>query len=112
LSLPQQRIRSAEGTDSKMMMRITNRCASHFATNISMVISLRNIPPEIEDAIRERSQRDGISLNKATVALLEAAIQRPSRKTDFEEFLGVWGQGEASEFDRALGEMRQTTAED
>jgi hypothetical protein len=77
-----------------------------------MVISLRNIPPEIEDAIRERSQRDGISLNKATAALLETAIHRPSRNTEFDEFLGVWGESEAREFDLALCEMRQTTAED
>jgi hypothetical protein len=77
-----------------------------------MVISLRNVPPDVENAIRERSRREGISLNKAATALLEAAIRRPARNADFDEFPGLWSKEEGDNFDAALAEMRQVAAED
>ena len=39
-----------------------------------MTISLRNLPPEVEKAILETSRREGISLNKATLRLLQASL--------------------------------------
>ena len=42
-----------------------------------MTISLRNLPPEIEEKIRETSRNEGLSLNKATLRLLEATIKKP-----------------------------------
>ena len=71
-----------------------------------MTISLRNLPKEVETAILETSHREGISLNKATLRLLEAQLRRPAMNSDFEEFCGTWSGAEADAFDAALAEMR------
>ena len=72
-----------------------------------MTISLRNIPKEVEKAILEISQREGISFNKATIRLLEARLHKPAKNTDFDEFCGTWSKAEADRFDKALRQMRQ-----
>jgi hypothetical protein len=77
-----------------------------------MTISLRNLPEEVEKAIRETSRREGISLNKATLRLLEAQLRKPARNSDFDEFFGTWSHAEADAFDAALAEMRQVDPAD
>ena len=72
-----------------------------------MTISLRNLPKEVEMAIREKSRREGISLNKAALRLLEAQLRKPGRNSDFEEFFGTWSSAEADAVDAALAQMRQ-----
>lgn len=76
------------------------------------MISLRKLPPEIEKAIVETSRRERISLNKATIRLLERTLQKPSQNSDFEEFLGIWSKEEADTFDAALHQMRQIDPSD
>ena len=71
-----------------------------------MTISLRNLPPEIEAAIVQTSQREGISLNRATIRLLEASLVKPARNSDFEEFFGQWSKRQADAFDKALRKMQ------
>ena len=77
-----------------------------------MTISLRNLPKEVEKAILETSHREGISLNKATLRLLEARLHRPARNSDFEDLCGTWSSAEADAFDAALAEMRQVDTAD
>jgi len=77
-----------------------------------MTISLRNLPAEVEKAIVETSQREGISLNKATLRLLEASLRKPARNSDFEEFYATWAATEADVFDAAIAEMRQVEPAD
>jgi hypothetical protein len=77
-----------------------------------MTISLRNLPEEVEKAILETSRREGISLNKATLRLLQASLRKPARNSDFEEFFGAWSPAQADEFDSALAAMRQVDPAD
>ena len=77
-----------------------------------MTISLRNLPKDVEKAILEISHRDGISLNKATIRLLEAQLRKPAKNSDFEEFSGTWSSAEADAFDAALVEMRRVDPAD
>ena len=80
-----------------------------------MTLSLRNLPPEIEKAILETSRREGLSLNKATLRLLEAALHKsrsPARNGDFEEFSGTWPAAESDAFDAVLAGMRQVDPSD
>ena len=79
----------------------------HFVLRLIMTVSLRNLPKEVEEAILETSRREGLSLNKATLRLLEANLRKPARNSDFDEFFGTWSDAEADAFDRALAEMRQ-----
>lgn len=71
-----------------------------------MTISLRNLPPEIERAIVERSKREGVSLNQAAIQLLERAVPPDRINRDFDEFAGKWSAEEAEEFDRILQATR------
>jgi len=77
-----------------------------------MTISLRNLPKEVEKAILETSHREGISLNKAVLRLLESQLRKPAKNSDFEEFSGAWSSGEADAFDAALAESRQVDPAD
>lgn len=77
-----------------------------------MTISLRNLPPEIELAIVDKSQREGLSLNKAATQLLSLAINPQKRNTDFDEFVGTWSPEEAAWFNDALASMRAIDPED
>ena len=77
-----------------------------------MTISLRNLPPEIEKAIQDTSRREGISLNKATIRLLETSLRKPAKNIDFGEFCGAWSWAEADQFDTALRQMRQVDPAD
>jgi hypothetical protein len=78
----------------------------------SMTISLRNLPPEVEKAILETSQREGISRNKATLRLLQASLHKPAINHDFDDFIGTWSDAEADEFNAALAEMRKVDPAD
>ena len=77
-----------------------------------MTISLRNLPPEIELAIVSKSERDGISLNKAATQLLERAIRPAKRNADFDEFAGSWTAETAMDFDTTLENMRRVDPDD
>ena len=77
-----------------------------------MTISLRNLPPEVEKAITDLSRREGVSLNRATIRILEASLRKPARNEDFDEFLGCWSTEEADAFEAALREMRQVDPAD
>ena len=77
-----------------------------------MTITLRNVPPEVEHAILETSHRESISLNRATLRLLEASLRKPSKNLDFEEFYGTWGTADADALDGALSQMRQVDSVD
>ncbi len=77
-----------------------------------MTISLRNLPPEVELAIVDKSQREGISLNKAATQLLALALNPQKRNTDFDEFVGTWSHEAAAQFNDALASMRTMDPED
>jgi hypothetical protein len=77
-----------------------------------VTISLRNLPQEVEQAIQDTSRREGISLNKATIRLLEASLRKPARNNDFDEFCAQWSTDEADQFDAALLQMRQVDPAD
>jgi len=78
-------------------------------------ITLRNIPPKLQEVIRRRADSDGLSLNKAVLRMLEeAAGQRAtSRKLhdDLDHLAGTWSDEEAAAFEAALVEQRRVEPE-
>ena len=72
-------------------------------------ITFRNLPPEIDSAIRRRAEKDDISLNQAVIRLLSETIHPPKNKTyhDLDYLAGIWTKTEADEFDAALAEQRK-----
>ena len=77
-----------------------------------MTISLRNLPPDAEAAILEKSQKLGISLNQAAQQLILAAVHRPERNFDFDEFCGLWSEEQGREFQQILDTMRKVNEAD
>lgn len=84
----------------------------HSVLRSAVTISLRNLPAELERAILEKSRRDGLSLNKAVIQLLEQVIEPARKNTDFDEFAGRWTPETATEFEKALADMRRVDPAD
>jgi hypothetical protein len=80
-------------------------------------VTLRNVPPDVERAIRRRAREKGSSLNKAIITLLEERVGVRRRTGqgvvyhDLDNLAGTWSQKEAAEFDTALGEQRRIDEE-
>jgi len=76
---------------------------------------VRNIPPKLQEVIRQRAEADGLSLNKTVLRMLEeAAGQRTARRElyrDLDHLAGTWSEKEAELFDAALNEQRRVDPE-
>jgi len=79
-------------------------------------ITLRNIPPEIQKAIRAKAKEKRISMNRAVLELLQERLGHPTRTRkrydDLDHLFGTWTQAEADEFNKALEEQRRIYPED
>jgi ATP phosphoribosyltransferase regulatory subunit HisZ len=74
-------------------------------------ITLRNLPAEVDKAIRTRARRARVSVNKAVIGLLEEYVTRGKQKEqerhyDLDHLCGSWTDAEADAFDRALDKQR------
>ena len=79
-------------------------------------ITVRNMPPAVARAIREKAKKEKISLNRAVISLLEEATATGQRRKevvhhDLDRFAGCWSQEEYDEFMEALWEQRQIEPE-
>ncbi|HIJ81654.1 MAG TPA: hypothetical protein HPP76_08100 [Desulfuromonadales bacterium] len=83
-------------------------------------MTLRDIPDDIEIIARDEASRQGISLNKAFLALLRKSAQNGvpqtlaadmKRCSRFSRFLGVWSDAETTAFNKVLLEQRTVDEE-
>ncbi|MBW8878736.1 MAG: hypothetical protein JF614_27575 [Acidobacteria bacterium] len=79
-------------------------------------ITLRNIPPKLQEVIRKRAGKEGLSLNKTVIHMLEeAAGERTTTSRelhhDLDHLAGTWSDEEAAAFDAALAEQRRVDPE-
>lgn len=79
-------------------------------------LTVRNLPPAVAKAVKEKARRERLSLNKAVVRLLEEATgsdkqQRKVLHHDLDKFFGIWTKREADAFDEALREQREIDPE-
>lgn len=80
-------------------------------------LTIRNLPPEVAKAIRQRAVKNKTSLNRAVLGLLEESI--PARAGggkkhiyhDLDALAGSWCSEEAAEFERALDGQRDVDEE-
>lgn len=78
-------------------------------------ITLRNIPPKLQEVIQRRADSDGLSLNRTVIRLLEEAVgQRTTTGRelhhDLDHLAGTWSDEEAAAFESALAEQRRAGA--
>ena len=79
-------------------------------------LTLRNLPPPVARAVKERAARDGVSLNKAVIRMLEESLKAPRAKLGpighaLDAFIGVLSEAEARELDRIVAEGRKVEPE-
>ncbi len=79
-------------------------------------ITVRNIPPGVAKAVKEKARKEGLSLNRAVVSLLEEAVGVTARAKlgvhhDLDHLAGTWSQAEYDEFMESLREQRQIDPE-
>lgn len=78
-------------------------------------ITVRNLPPAVVKAVKEKARREKLSLNKAIVALLEEATSSRTepkvRHRDLDHLAGSWSEEEAAQFMASLREQRQVDPE-
>ena len=79
-------------------------------------ITVRNLPPEVAKAVREKARKEKLSLNKAVVRLLEEAMGADKGKEkvvhhDLDRFFGTWTKEEADAFDDATRDHRKIDPE-
>ena len=79
-------------------------------------VTVRNLPPGVAKAVKEKARKEKLSLNKAIVRLLEEAtgVEQGNRKVvhhDLDRFFGTWTKEEADAFDEAMREHRQIDPE-
>lgn len=75
-------------------------------------LTVRNLPPEVAKAIRDKAKKERRSLNQTVVSLLEEATGASPRGRkatvhhDLDHLFGIWTKKEADEFDSHLKESR------
>ncbi|MFW6083694.1 MAG: hypothetical protein ACODAA_00585 [Gemmatimonadota bacterium] len=83
---------------------------------MSRIITIRNMPEELEKRIETLADEEGLSLAQTVIRLLLRATGlpesggghgRPKRNHDLDELAGTWSANDAAEFDRSLAEQRR-----
>jgi len=74
-------------------------------------ITLRNLPSDLDKAIRKRARGKRVSVNKAVIGLLEEHLSQDKMKRaelhyELDDLCGSWTAAAAAAFDRALAKQR------
>ena len=76
-----------------------------------MQYTIRNVPPELDRAIKARAKRLGKSVNQVALDLLARGCEQPTRHRSLRRMPGAWTPKEAADFDRFLAEHRRIDEE-
>ncbi len=82
-----------------------------------MQLTIRSLPPEVEEAVRSEARKERLSLNKAVIRLLEKALRRSGSDDpaelhhDLDRFCGLWTEEEAMELENRFRDNREIDEE-
>jgi plasmid stability protein len=87
------------------------KCGAEIWRDFMKMVTIRNLPPHVVQAIRQRALNKRMSVNKAVISLLEECLNVPHRKPmalhhDLDNLAGSWTKNEASAFNKALTKQR------
>jgi len=78
-------------------------------------ITLRNLPPDVAKAVKQKARREGLSLNRAIIRLLEETTGgnagRKEIHHDLDHLAGRWSEQEYQGFMEALSDQRRIDPE-
>lgn len=76
-----------------------------------MQYTIRNVPQELDRAIKARAKKLGKSVNQVALELLSQSFGQPVRCRSLADMPGAWSAQEAAAFDRFLEEHRRIDPE-
>lgn len=76
-----------------------------------MQYTIRNIPPELDRALKARAKKLGKSVNQVALEVLAAGTGKAIRRRSLRNMPGAWSAKEAAELDRFLEEHRSIDPE-
>jgi hypothetical protein len=76
-----------------------------------MQYTIRNIPPELDRAIKARAKQLGKSVNQVALELLARSLGQPVRRRQLRNMPGAWSRNEAARFDAFLERQRRIDEE-
>ena len=76
-----------------------------------MQYTIRNIPPDLDKALKARAKRLGKSVNQVALEALANVVEHPVKRRSLRDMPGAWSKSEAERFDRFLKEHRSIDAE-
>lgn len=82
-----------------------------------MQLTIRGLPPEVEEGVRKEARQRRTSLNKAVIQLLERALgksgppEQVSMSHDLDRFCGLWTDEEAMELEKRFRDNREIDEE-
>ena len=76
-----------------------------------MQYTIRNVPPDLDRAIKARAKRLGKSVNEVALEALAHAVGVSPRRRNLRAMPGAWSRREAEQFDAFLEEHRTIDAE-
>jgi plasmid stability protein len=71
-----------------------------------MQYTIRNIPPELDRAMKARAKKLGKSVNQVALEALAQSVGQPLRRRNLRQMPGAWSRSEAAAFDRHLAASR------
>jgi hypothetical protein len=77
-------------------------------------LTIRNIPPEVAQALEETKERARVSLNQTVIDLLRRALGlrgRGEEKNGLASLAGTWTEEEHEQFEAAVAVMEQIDEE-
>lgn len=76
-----------------------------------MQYTLRNVPPELDRALKARAKQVGKSVNQVAVDALARSMGQPVRARSLRGMPGAWTKKDAADLDRFISEHRRIDEE-
>ncbi len=77
-------------------------------------MTIRNVSPDLAEALQEEKSRRGLSLNRTVLALMQEALgvsEEAERSNGLRRLAGTWTEDEFCEFEEAVRPFREIDEE-
>lgn len=77
-------------------------------------MTIRNVSPDLAEALQEEKSRRGLSLNRTVLALMQEALgvsEEAERSNGLRRLAGTWTEDEFREFEEAVRPFREIDEE-
>jgi hypothetical protein len=75
-------------------------------------LTVRNLPPELADALEQARSQSGRSLNSTVIAILQRGLGVQTRRSNgIAQLAGGWTKADAEEFERNVASFSEIDSE-